>query len=197
MKEILIATQNPHKILEFKQALEPFGLECISLEDIGFTDEIVEDGENFFDNAYFKAKTIADKYKKIVLADDSGLVVNALPDELGVRSKRFSKSETDSDNNTLLLKKLKDTTDRSAYFVAQLVIYYPGGKFYTYQGRVYGTIATEIKGVNGFGYDPLFEIEDLDRRMADLTREEKNMVSHRGKAIKKLVKDLKNEVITI
>jgi XTP/dITP diphosphohydrolase len=197
MKEILLATQNPHKILEFNQALEPFGLKCISLDDIGYTNEIVEDGKTFFDNAYIKAKTISLKYNKITLADDSGLVVDALPDELGVRSKRFSKSGEDTDNNNLLLKKLRDVSDRSAYFVSQLVIYYPSGKFYTYQGRVNGTISKERKGVNGFGYDPLFEIEDLNKRMAELTREEKNVVSHRGNAIRKLVKDLKNEVITI
>ncbi|MBI9009740.1 MAG: RdgB/HAM1 family non-canonical purine NTP pyrophosphatase [Tenericutes bacterium] len=197
MKEILLATKNPHKLLEFSQALKPFGYHCVSLEDIGFTDEIIEDGTTFFDNAYIKAKTIALKYNKITLADDSGLVVIALPEELGVKSKRFSKSATDSDNNTLLLKRLKDVSDRSAYFVSQIVIYYPDGKFYTYQGRVYGHIAEEIKGINGFGYDPLFEIEDLNRRMAELSREEKNMVSHRGNAIRKLVKDLKNEVITL
>lgn len=197
MKEILLATQNPHKILEFNHALEPFGIKCIYLNDLNFTGEIIEDGKTFFDNAYIKAKTISKLYNKITLADDSGLMVNALPDELGVKSKRFSKTGDDTDNNNLLLKKMRDETDRSAYFVSQLVIYYPDGKFYTYQGRVSGTIANEIKGVNGFGYDPLFIVEDLNKRMAELTREEKNFVSHRGNAIQKLVRDLKNEVITI
>ena len=197
MKEILIATQNEQKMLEFTQALESLGYKCISLNEIGFTDEIIEDGKTFFENAFKKAKTISLKYNMIALADDSGLIVNALPNDLGVRSKRFSKSGLDKDNNALLVKKLKNETDRSAYFVSQLVLYYPGGKFYTYQGRVYGEIAKELKGINGFGYDPLFQIEDLNKRMAELTREEKNHVSHRGNAIKKFVKDLKNEVITI
>lgn len=197
MKEILIATQNSHKMLEFIQALEPLGFNCISLNDVLFKDEIIEDGKTFFENAFKKAKTISLLYNKITLADDSGLIVNALPGELGVKSKRFSKSAEDKDNNKLLLEKLKDSTDRSAYFVSQLVIYYPSGKFYTYQGRVYGTIAKRQKGVFGFGYDPLFKIDDLNVRMAELTREEKNRVSHRGIAIRKLVKDIKNEVITI
>jgi XTP/dITP diphosphohydrolase len=197
MKDILIATQNSHKMLEFIQALEPLGFNCISLNDVDFKDDIIEDGKTFFENAFKKAKTISLLFDKIVLADDSGLVVNVLPGELGVKSKRFSKSEKDIDNNKLLLKKLKGVTDRSAYFVSQLVLYYPGGKFYTYQGRVNGTIAKRQKGIFGFGYDPLFEVEDLNVRMAELTREEKNRVSHRGNAIKKLVKDIKNEVITI
>jgi XTP/dITP diphosphohydrolase len=197
MKEILIATQNINKMFEFIQALEPFGVKCLSLADVGFTDEIIEDGKTFFENAFKKAQTISLKYNMITLADDSGLVVEALPGLLGVNSKRFSKAATDSENNKLLLKKMKDITDRSAYFVSQLVLYYPSGKFYTFQGRVYGKIAKQRKGEFGFGYDPLFEIEDLNVRMAELSREEKNQVSHRGQAIKKLIKDIKDEVIVI
>ena len=197
MKQILIATNNLHKLEEFQAALEPFGYDCISLRDIGYMEDILEDGETFFDNAYIKAKTIADKYNIVTLADDSGLVVEALPNELGVRSKRFSESGKDIDNNMLLLEKLKDEENRTAYFVSQLVLYYPNGLFYTYQGRVYGHIAFDFKGNNGFGYDPLFHVDELNLRMAELTRDQKNQISHRGRAIKKLVEDIKNEVISI
>lgn len=197
MKEILIATQNEDKMKEFNQALNGLGYRCISLNDIGFKEEIVEDGSTFFDNAYIKAKTISNKYNKIVLADDSGLVVSALPNELGVNSKRFSSTGNSHDNNCLLLEKLKDKTDRSAYFVSQLVLYFPNGKFYTYQGRVYGQIEKDLLGSNGFGYDPLFMVDELHLRMSELTREQKNQISHRGKAIKKLVEDITNETINI
>ena len=132
-----------------------------------------------------------------MIADDSGLIVQALPDELGVASKRFSTTATYEDNNALLLEKLQGVKDRSAYFIAQLVVYQPSGEFYTYQGRVYGTIAHDLKGTHGFGYDPLFYIETLGKRMSELTKEEKNQISHRGIAIQKLVEDLTHEVITL
>jgi len=197
MKEILVATQNEGKMKEVRASLNPLGYSCISLNDISFVGKIEEDGKSFFDNAYKKAKVISEKYHKIVLADDSGLVVSALPDELGVKSKRFSKSGEDIDNNKLLLKKLVNETDRTAYFISQLVIYFPTGKFYTYQGRVYGAIAKDSKGTNGFGYDPLFIVDELNVRMAELSKEEKNKISHRGMALEKLVKDIIDEIITV
>jgi XTP/dITP diphosphohydrolase len=197
MKKILIATQNEGKMVEFKAALNPLGYECISLNDVGYNQEIEEDGKTFFENAYIKAKLIAEKFQIVTLADDSGLVVNALPNELGVKSKRFSKESTSDSNNKLLLEKMENISDRSCYFVSQLVLYYPSGKFYTYQGRIYGEIAHDLKGANGFGYDPLFVISGDNMRMAELTKEEKNEISHRGRALKKLVEDLKNEVIDI
>lgn len=197
MKSILIATKNEGKMVEFNAAFNPLGYNCISLNDVDFNEEIVEDGLTFFENAYKKAQIIAEKYNIVTLADDSGLVVEALPNELGVNSKRFSPTATHKDNNTLLLKKLEDEEYRDAYFVSQLVLYYPGGKFYTYQGRVYGTIATDLKGEFGFGYDPLFIVDGLDKRMAELTKEEKNEISHRGKALKRLIEDIEDEIIVI
>lgn len=197
MKKILIATHNEGKMNEFVQALEPLGYECISLNTIAYNEEIVEDGDTFLENAYKKAKFISEKFNQITIADDSGLIVKALPNELGVKSKRFSETGKDLDNNWLLLERLKDVDDREAYFVSQLVVYYPGGKFYTYKGRVNGTIARNFKGFNGFGYDPLFIVDSLGKRMAELTRAEKNKISHRGDALKKLIKDIKDENISI
>lgn len=197
MKTILIATQNEDKMNEFRSAFNPLGYHCISLHDVSFEGTIVEDGLTFFDNAYKKAKIISEQYDMIALADDSGLIVNALPDELGVNSKRFSIEATYEANNRLLLEKLEEEADRSAYFVTQLVLYYPGGKFYTYQGRVYGSIAMDLKGPFGFGYDPLFIIDELDKRMAELTKEEKNEISHRGRALQKLVEDINHGIVVI
>ncbi|MCK4551771.1 MAG: RdgB/HAM1 family non-canonical purine NTP pyrophosphatase [Tenericutes bacterium] len=197
MKRILIATQNEGKMDEFNAAFNPLGYSCISLNDVGFKEEIIENGLTFFDNAYIKAKYISDKYNLVTLADDSGLIVEALPNELGVKSKRFSKEATHEANNLLLLEKMKNIVDRTAYFISQLVLYYPGGKFYTYQGRVYGEIGFDLRGNFGFGYDPLFIVDVIYKRMAELTKTEKNQVSHRGNALNKLIEDIKNEVIVI
>lgn len=197
MKKLLIATKNEGKMKEFKAKLEPLGFKLYSLNDIGFNSEIEETGETFLENALIKAKTIAKEYNLVTLADDSGLIVDALPGELGVKSKRFSKTGKDSDNNILLLEKLKTKTNRKARFVSQLVLYYPNDSYYSYLGKVEGVIAKEPLGTNGFGYDPIFQVLELDTRMALLTKEEKNKISHRGRALEKLVEDIINENITI
>ena len=197
MKEILIATQNKGKLKEYNAALNPLGYNCISLNDVNFNGEIEENGLTFFDNAYIKAKTISDLFNKITIGDDSGLIVKALPFELGVKSKRFSKEATDKANNKLLLEKLDKISNREAYFETALVIYFPNGEYKKYQGTVNGRIARDYLGHFGFGYDPLFIVDELNIRMAELQKEEKNRISHRGKAIKKLIEDIKNENIII
>lgn len=190
MEKLLIATQNEDKMNEFKTALEPLGYTLLSLNDVGYDEEIIEDGQTFFDNALKKAKTIAMHFQCQTIADDSGLIVGALPGELGVMSKRFSPQATYHDNNMLLLEKLKAKQNRSAYFVSVLVHYFPDGHFKSYEGRVYGHIAHDLVGDNGFGYDPLFIVDELGKRMAQLSPEEKNRISHRGRAIKLLAEDL-------
>ena len=197
MFKLIISTKNNDKYCEIKALLKPLNIECLSLNDMDFKGDIEEVGETFFENAYIKAKTIAELYNIPALGDDSGLVVKALPNELGVKSKRFSNDATTESNNELLLKKLENEINRDAYFVSQIVLYFPKGKFYTYQGRVNGEIAKDYKGNNGFGYDPIFIISGLGKRMAEITKEEKNQISHRGRAMAKLVEDLKNETISI
>lgn len=198
MKKIVLASNNAHKMLEINQALKQFDIEVISLDEVGFNQEIIEDGTTFFENALIKAKTVGDFSGLVTLADDSGLVVHALPGELGIHSKRFSPSGNDFLNNKLLLERMKNKTNRDAYFVSQLVLYFPKTKkFIPYQGRVYGTIAKDMQGISGFGYDPLFIVDNLNKRMGEMTRSEKNEISHRGLAIKKLVEDIDNEVISI
>lgn len=197
MKKLIIATHNKNKFNEIKALLEPFSIICLSLNHIGFNTEIVEDGDSFFENAMKKAKTIADLYQTPTLGDDSGLIVDALPDKLGVLSKRFSKEGTDKANNELLLDTLKSENNRSAHFVSQLVLYFPDGTYYTYIGKVDGHIADDYLGTHGFGYDPLFIIDELGKRMAELPQKDKNLVSHRARAMEQLIEDIKHEVLVI
>ncbi len=196
MIDVIIATNNKDKLCEISGLLKPYGINCLSLGDIGFADEIEEDGDTFFDNAYKKASFISKKYNLPALGDDSGLVVDSLPNELGVRSKRFSPSAIDKENNDLLLIKLEHEINRQAHFISQIVLYFPGGRFFAYQGRIDGEIARDFRGNNGFGYDPLFIINENGKRMAELTRDEKNMISHRGRALAKLIEDIDNEIVT-
>lgn len=197
MKIIILATKNQGKIKELKNALIPLGFTCVSLQDVQYNGEIVEKGKTFLKNAKIKAKIIGDTYQQITIADDSGLLVDALPRELGVKSKRFSFNQTSDSNNRLLLDKLKNKKKRTAHFVCSLVLYNPSKGYFNFEGRVDGVITEDLKGDNGFGYDPLFYIPSLGKRMAELTEEEKNEVSHRGQAIKKLVKAIEddNEII--
>jgi len=197
MKKLIIATHNKNKFNEIKALLEPFQIICLSLNQIGFDTEIVEDGDSFFENAMKKAKTIAEQYQIPTLGDDSGLIVDAIPDKLGVLSKRFSKEGTDKANNELLLETLKGETNRSAHFVSQLVLYFPDGTYYTYIGKVDGHVANDYLGTHGFGYDPLFIIDELGKRMAELPQEEKNKISHRARALGQLIEDIKHEVLVI
>jgi len=194
MKEILISSTNTGKINEYKNALKNYKIK--SILDLGLTLEIEETGLTFAENAIIKAKTLYDLYQEPVLADDSGLVVNALPNELGVKSKRFSKSETDSDNIKLLLEKLKDKTNRNAYFTTVICLYNGPDDIRLFEGLTYGTIISKERGSNGFGYDPIFLVDGLDKTYAELNLEEKHQFSHRGKAIDKLIRNLENENIT-
>jgi len=196
MIDIIIATNNQDKMCEISTILKPYGFNCLSLKDVGFFEDIEEDGESFFDNAYKKAKIVSQRFGKPALGDESGLEVEALPGELGVRSKRFYVDNTYKENNLLLLEKLKNVHNRKAHFISQIVLYFPGGKFYTYKGKVDGEIALDFRGDFGFGYDPLFIIDGMNKRMAELTRDEKNAVSHRGRALVKLIEDIKNENIS-
>jgi XTP/dITP diphosphohydrolase len=190
MKEILIASSNTGKINEYKSALKNYHLK--SILDLGINLEIEETGLTFAENAIIKAKTLYDLYHQPVLADDSGITVEALPNELGVKSKRFSKSETDIDNIKLLLEKLKDKTNRNAYFTSVICLYISPSDVRIFEGKTYGTIISKERGSNGFGYDPIFLVDGLGKTYAELNIEEKHQFSHRGKAIDKLIRNLKN-----
>ncbi len=183
---IILASNNRGKIEELKSLIET---EIYSLDDIGFTEDIEEFGHTFEQNALIKAQAISKLYPNdIVISDDSGLCVTALDNAPGVYSKRFSGAtdNVDAANNQYLLEQMKTIEDRSAKFVTVLCIYAPALEIYQFfRGEVNGEIASDISGEGGFGYDPVFIHNNM--RFSQLTREQKNSVSHRGNALKKLI----------
>ena len=194
--EILIATSNLHKIMEIKNIFKDYNIKIISLLDVGFKDEIIENGQTFKENAYIKAKTIYDIYHMNVIADDSGLEVIALDLKPGVYSHRYSASGLDKDNNELLLKNMKGITNRKAHFKTSLCFISKDKTIYT-EGILEGEILEAPRGENGFGYDPLMYIEEYHKTVAEMTMEEKNNISHRSKAFNNMIKELlKNEIIS-
>lgn len=193
-ERIIIASNNAHKVNEIKNILKEFPYEVVSLKESGIDVEIEENGKTFEENAYIKAKTILDLTGQAVLADDSGLEVDALGGEPGVLSARYSGVHGDDKaNNRKLLEKLKDVPEekRTARFVCAMVLLTPDGHRIDARGTVEGVIGYEEKGNNGFGYDPLFNIPEIHKTFAQLTEEEKNSISHRGNALKELCKKLK------
>ena len=192
MDRIVLASNNKHKIKEIKEILSNY--EILSLNDIDFIDDIVEDGNSFEENALIKAKTIHDYLKSkdleyIVMADDSGLCVNSLNGEPGIYSARYAKEHDDKANRDKLLKELEGK-NREAYFNCTIVVYYPNETYKTFVGKTYGEITTEEIGKTDFGYDCVFLSKDLNKTFGEASEEEKNSVSHRGRALKEVMKEL-------
>jgi XTP/dITP diphosphohydrolase len=187
-KKIILASNNTGKIKEYQNAFKALNVEILSLKDIGLNIDVEETAIDFKGNALLKAKTIYNKVKMPVLADDSGIVVKALPNYLGVKSKRFSTSGKDLDNNYLLLEMLKDKSDRSAQFVCVICLYMSDDDIRFFEGITTGKILEEFKGDAGFGYDPLFLADGSNKTYGEMTLDEKQVFSHRGKAIEKMVK---------
>ncbi|CDF59453.1 Nucleoside 5-triphosphatase RdgB (dHAPTP, dITP, XTP-specific) [Thermobrachium celere DSM 8682] len=186
---LIVASNNNHKVQEIKEILKPLGIEAVSLKEAGISIEIVEDGTTFEENAYKKAKTIYDITKEAVLADDSGLEVYALNNAPGVYSARFAGEECNyKKNNEKLLELLKDMPDdkRGARFVCTMILITKEGEVIKSVGTVEGVISKEPRGTNGFGYDPLFIVPELDKTFAELSEEEKNKISHRARALENL-----------
>lgn len=183
-RPIILATRNQGKVKEFRALLADFSVEFQSLADFGPIPEVLEDGGTFEENAYKKAFQTARILGFPALADDSGLVVRALGGEPGVRSARYAgDGASDHENSRKLLKAMTGLEDRRAAFVCVISIAVPRGPALTYEGRCEGEIALEPAGSNGFGYDPVFFYPPLKRTFAELSAEEKNLVSHRGKAM--------------
>ncbi len=193
MTKIVLASRNKKKIQELKVLLnEQIGteIEVLSLDDIGFYDDIIETGETFEENAITKASVPA-RLGYIGIADDSGLCVTALNDAPGVYSARYSGGD-DEDNNDLLLKELEDKNDRSARYVCVMACVFPNHENdFTVRGECHGQILKERQGNAGFGYDPLFYYEPFGKTFAEIDLAKKNEVSHRSNAIKKFVNELK------
>ncbi len=188
MLEVIVATKNLGKLKEIKDVCPNISFK--SLFDIDFKDEIVEDGTTFKENALIKAKAISTKCNKIILADDSGLSVRALNYQPGIYSARFSKEHDDKSNNELLIKKLQGISDRYAFYTCAMCLCIPGKEPIFVEEICEGEIVDTPRGNGGFGYDPHFYLENLGKCMAELTTEEKNAISHRGKAIRKIAEIL-------
>jgi XTP/dITP diphosphohydrolase len=192
MEKIIFATNNKKKLEEVRAALAG-KYDVLSLQDLGFTGDIEETGKTFRENAEIKAKFISEKYKTDCFADDSGLEVEALNGAPGVYSARFAgEPKDDHANNELLLKKLEGKENRKANFKTVLALI-QSGKTYFFEGNVPGMILKEYHGKSGFGYDPLFLPDGFDKSFAEMSLEEKNKISHRARAVNKLVDFLKKQ----
>ena len=184
---LVLATTNEGKTEEIRALLGEFPVDIKNLTDFGPTPEIEEDGQTFEDNAVKKARFIAKILGFPALADDSGLMVEALGNKPGVRSARYAGEEaSDADNNAKLLKELEKVENRTAAFACVIAIAVPWGPALIYEGRCEGIITNEQVGTKGFGYDPVFYYPPLQKTFAQLSTEEKNQVSHRGQALRQL-----------
>lgn len=196
MKEkIIVASNNQHKIIEIKQILKDFEFDIVSLKEVGIDVDVEENGTTFMENAYIKASTIYKlcNGKAYVMADDSGLMVDALDGAPGVYSARFAGEHgNDEKNNEKLLRLLHDVPyeKRTAKFVCAIVLILGEDKIIKVQGETKGYILNNSTGKDGFGYDPLFYYPEYDKTFAEMSSSQKNAISHRGKALD----DLKIEI---
>ena len=196
MKAVL-ASHNKHKIAELQSLLSKHvpGIEILSLADVGLFDDIVEDGDTFEANALIKARyAAASGY--IGLGDDSGLCVDALDGAPGVYSARYAGEDAcDANNNEKLLSELEGKESRRAYFVCTIACVFPNGsESIVVTGKTEGEMLKEYRGEGGFGYDPLFFVKEMNKTYAEMSSEEKNAISHRGKAIELLAKALGEKI---
>lgn len=185
--KLVIATKNQGKVKEIKAAFSKLPVEILCLWDFGDVPDAVEDGQTFLENARKKAMFYAEITKCACLADDSGLVVDALHGEPGVYSARYAgEHASDSENNAKLIAELQKTgsVDSAARFCCALAVVFPEGGEINCEAACEGNIIFEARGMNGFGYDPYFYVKSLGKTLAEVSVEEKNKLSHRGKALK-------------
>ena len=195
---LVLATRNPGKTREIRELLTGFPVVIKNLDDFGSIPEIEEDGATFEENAYKKASFTAKVLGVPAMADDSGLHVNALDGNPGVHSARYAGPDaTDEQNNAKLLAEMEGHTDRSATFICVISIAVPCGVALTYEGRCEGIIATTPRGNQGFGYDPLFYYPPMQKSFAQLSSEEKNRISHRGRAFSEVREEFDKILIWI
>jgi XTP/dITP diphosphohydrolase len=196
--KIIFATTNEGKMKEIRLILKDLDYDIQSMKEAGIDIDIVEDGKTFEENAVIKAKAIMEMTGAMVLADDSGLEVDAMDKAPGIYSARFLGENTSYDiKNNYILDKLKTLPweERSARFVCAIACALPGGEILTTRATVEGFIGYEIKGENGFGYDPIFWVPEYSCTSAELTTEIKNKISHRGKALEEMKAVLRNRLL--
>ncbi len=187
-KTIVVASGNKNKLREIKEMMT--GYQVRGYKDFGLDFEIEEDGKTFFENALIKAKAVCQALGKPALADDSGIVVEALGGQPGIYSARYAGDGIDEHNNQLLLKNMEGVTDRRAKFVCCMVYYTPDGNVISATGETHGTVMHAPEGSNGFGYDCIFFSKDLQKGLGIASDEEKNSISHRSRALKALMEKL-------
>lgn len=189
MDKLIFATKNKHKMIEIREILSGVPYEVVSMEDIGIDVDVVEDGETFEENALKKAVEIMKITNSLVLADDSGLEIDALNKEPGIYSARYLGVDTPYPvKNQLILDKLSNIEGdaRSARFVCVIAAAFPDGRTLTARGTIEGVIHKKIMGENGFGYDPIFFVPEYNKTTAEMEPVQKNAISHRGKALRKM-----------
>ena len=194
MKKIIFATGNEGKLKEIRVILEEPGVKVISMKEAGIDVEIEENGTTFEENAVIKARTVAARTKEIVLADDSGLEIDYLGGEPGVYSARYAGEDTPyTVKNQMLLDRLAgvEKERRTARFVCVIAAALPDGEVLTTRGTIEGYIGFAPAGENGFGYDPIFYVPEYECSTAELSMEQKNVLSHRGKALRAMKEKLK------
>ena len=189
MQQLVFATNNQHKLEEVAAKIDR-QIKVLSLDDIGCTDDIAETGFTFYENASLKSNYIFNKYNLNCFGDDSGLEIEAINGEPGVYSARYADTHGDHEANiNKVLQKLNGVTNRKARFITVISLLWNGEEHF-FEGIVEGTIRLERSGVKGFGYDPIFQPDEYDITFAEMTMEEKNSISHRGRAVEKLVEFL-------
>lgn len=196
IRKVILSSGNKHKISEIKDILKNMPFEVVSKDALGYEDfDVEEDGETLEANAFKKAEELHRLVNGIVIADDTGLFVDALNGEPGVYSARYAGEPVSyTENNNLLLKNLEGvpTEKRTAHFKTVIAVVLEDGSNFTAEGAVNGKIAFEEKGQNGFGYDPLFIVENTGKTFAEMTEEEKNKISHRARALMNLKEKLED-----
>lgn len=187
MDKIVFATTNEGKVKEIKEILEGFPVEVVSMKEMNITTDIEENGTTFEENSLIKAREISKLTGLPALADDSGLEVDYLNGEPGIYSARYLGRDTDYNyKNNYIIDQLKESEDkeRSARFICVISLVLPDGREFVKKGVMEGRIGYEIKGENGFGYDPIFYLPEYGKTSAELSSDEKNKISHRGKALR-------------
>lgn len=194
-KRLIIASNNAGKLREFGELLSPYGFDVISMREAGFEEDIVEDGDTFEENAHIKARAVFEATGEPTIADDSGLEIDFLNGAPGVYSARYAgEGATDEDRLNKVLSEMHGVERelRDARFVCSIYFIYAEDDEYSVRGEVNGYIGDKPQGKNGFGYDPIFMVND-DESMADISEEEKNKISHRAAAFQKLAVILKEK----
>ena len=195
MKKLIFATGNNNKLREIREILSGKNYDVVSMKDAGIDVEIIEDGKTFEENALIKARTVCKASGEVALADDSGLEVDALGGEPGIYSARYMGEDTSYDiKNTNIIERLEGVPDeeRTARFVCAMAAVFPDGTEKAFVKTMEGRIGYKIAGENGFGYDPIFYLPEYGKTSAEISPEEKNSISHRGKALRALAEYLES-----